>query len=112
MSTDIPRFCVDIPTALQGTQLDVGESVRCATSGRQLYEGHPITVLARLRSTGRWDIEAVYAHSHAPQDLAAVTRRSGEGLVLAEGRVGIVLSDQHPWITIVAPAVVKWQAPD
>ena len=112
MSTDTPQFRVDIATALQGTQLDVGEAIQCSISGQQLYEGHPITVLVRLRSTGRWDVEAVYAPSDAPKDLEGVTRRAGEGLALAEGRVGVVLSDQQAWTTIVAPTVVEWQGPE
>jgi hypothetical protein len=111
MSTDTPQFRVDIETGLQGIQLDVGESVRCETSETAMYEGQPITVLARLRSTGRWDVEAVFAPSHAPATLDGIMRRDGEGLALAEGRVGVVLSDQQAWTTIIAPEVVAWRAP-
>jgi hypothetical protein len=105
----MPRYAVDVETALQGARVDVGEAAWCADADAPIYEGAPITVLARTRTEG-WDIERVWCAHHALTELDAEPR-DGEGIALAEGELVVVLDDQQAWTAIVRPDVLEWIAP-
>ena len=99
---------IDVEQSLQGTRVDVGESVRCDNSHARLHEGHPVTVVARLRKSGRWDIEDVYSAVDAPTTLDAYERRDGEARALAEGELAVVLQHQQSWLMLATPDVLEW----
>jgi len=103
------RYEVDVELALRGARVDLGETGWCADCGEPLYEGAPVTVLARTRSGG-WDIERLWCPRCAPADCEATTR-DGEGVALAEGTLGIVLEGSQAWLMLVRPDVLVWVAP-
>jgi hypothetical protein len=85
------RYAVDLEVALEGTRVDVGQRIHCDRCDGRFHEGAPITVVARLRSTG-WDVEQVYGPQCAPETLGEYQRRDGEGIALVEAELAVVLS--------------------
>jgi hypothetical protein len=67
-----PRFAVDVAESIQGTRADVGETAHCAGCDARMHEGHPITVVARHRSSG-WDFEVVFGPSVRPRISASTS---------------------------------------
>jgi hypothetical protein len=105
-----PRFAVDVAESIQGTRVDVGETAHCAGCDARMHEGHPITVVARHRSSG-WDIEVVFGPQCAPTDLSEYQSRAGEAVALVEGELGIVMGRHQSWLLLVRPDVLEWIEP-
>jgi len=106
-----PRFTVDVAEGLQGTRIDADESTCCETCGARMFESQPVTAVARLRLTGRWDIEEVYGPWCAPESLENYKPRDGEGVALVEGELGIVMERQQSWLMLATPDVLEWIEP-
>jgi len=106
MNAEYPAL--DIEQRVQGARIDVGETAHCETCDARMHEGQPVTVLARRRSDGRWDIEQVFGPWCAPEDLSEHRRRDGEAVALVEGELAVVLSDQQSWLMLVRPDVLDW----
>ncbi|WP_135823068.1 hypothetical protein [Halostella litorea] len=104
------EFRVDVETALRGAQVDTGEMVHCLGCTAQLFEGRPVTVIARTR-TGGWDVEAVFCAQCAPDELAGVERRDSEGIALAEAELATVTRRQQVWLSLVLVDVLGWIEP-
>jgi len=105
------RYDVDVEQHLRGARIDTGESACCRTCAGRMYEGQPVTVVARLRSTGRWDVEAVFGPHCAPTDLSEYRRRDGEGVALVEGELAIVMGRQQSWVMLAMPDVLELLEP-
>jgi hypothetical protein len=95
---------------LEGARVDVGEAVHCADCDGRFHEGAPVTVIARLRSTG-WDVEEVFGPQCAPSDLGEYSRRDGEAIVLAECELASVMSRQQSWLAVTRADVLEWIEP-
>jgi hypothetical protein len=104
------RYAVDLEVALEGTRVDVGQRIHCDRCDGRFHEGAPVTVVARLRSTG-WDVEEVCGPQCAPSDLSEYQPRDGEGIVLAECELAIVTGRQQAWLALTRVDVLEWREP-
>lgn len=69
---------VDLEVALEGTRVDVGETIHCAGCDGRFYEGARFTIVARTRSGG-WDVKRVFGPHCAPDEpqRIQVSRQQG-----------------------------------
>jgi hypothetical protein len=106
----MPIFSADVETVLQGTKVDVGEAVHCDGCDGRFHEGAPVSVVARLWSTG-WDVEEAFGPQCAPSDLSEYQPRDGEGIALVEAELAIVMARQQSWLSLTRADVLEWKPP-
>jgi hypothetical protein len=103
------QYRVDLEVALEGCRVDVGQRIHRDRCDGRFHEGAPVTVVARLRSTG-WDVERVYGPQCAPETLDEYRSRDGEGIALVEAELAIVMARQQSWLSLTRADVLEWRA--